>query len=133
MIVVDVNILLYHAIQGPFTSMISQLVVKDDEWYTSFFWQFEFLNALRAMVKARQLRFDEAIAALDSTSRKIANGLRSAMQAQVLRSAIQYDISAYDAQYIAVAEQMGIPCVTADAPLVRKVPTVAVLLSDFVK
>ena len=34
--------------------------------------------------------------------------------------ALQYDITAYDACYAALAQQLSLPLITADAPLIRK-------------
>jgi len=47
-----------------------------------------------------------------------------------MQTAIRYGISGYDAQYIALAEEFGVKCVTADVPLARKTPGISVLLSD---
>ena len=40
--------------------------------------------------------------------------------APALELALQYDITAYDASYAALAQQLGLPLVTANTPLVRK-------------
>jgi predicted nucleic acid-binding protein len=37
-----------------------------------------------------------------------------------LEMALQYDITAYDATYAALAQQLELPLITADAPLARK-------------
>ena len=40
--------------------------------------------------------------------------------APALALALQYDITAYDACYAALAQQLGLPLITADSPLRRK-------------
>lgn len=53
-----------------------------------------------------------------------------------LELALQYDITAYDACYAALAQQLDLPLITVDAPLVRKLAGSGVeahLLATFVE
>jgi predicted nucleic acid-binding protein len=52
-------------------------------------------------------------------------------QGQVMRLAIRFEISAYDAQYVALAEEYGVVCVTSDVALCERVPTRAMLLEEY--
>jgi hypothetical protein len=45
----------------------------------------------------------------------------------------QYGITAYDGQFIAVALEMGIPCVTEDRELQEKFPGIAISMDEFLK
>jgi predicted nucleic acid-binding protein len=133
MIVVDVNILLYHEVSGPMTPITKLLRAKDPGWLTSAFWSFEFVNVLATMMRTNVLKQDRALRILAAAEAAYAGGAIALEHEAVLRTANKHSISGYDAQYIALAEWLSVPCVTADAPLVKKVPSVAVLLSDFVK
>ena len=133
MIVVDVNILAYHAIKGPFTADIAKLVAKDNEWFIPVQWRFEFTNVLTTMVRTGNLTYPDALGALAAARIAIVNGEREVTEGMALETALRFGISAYDAYYIALAQNLQVPCITADAPLIRKVPTVAVQLSEFIK
>lgn len=52
---------------------------------------------------------------------------------QVLRITEQWTISAYDAQFIALAEHMDVACVTEDKELLRKCPNIAICMENFVE
>jgi predicted nucleic acid-binding protein len=132
MIVADVNILIYHEVEGPFTAMTKLLRKKDPEWFTSTLWSFEFVNVLTTMMRAKVVKIDRALEVFSAAEAAYADSAIAFSHNTVLNASERYAITGYDAQYIALAEWMGVPCVTADAPLVKKVPHIAVLLSDFV-
>lgn len=48
-----------------------------------------------------------------------------------LRLAIDHKISAYDAQFIALAQQLQVPCITEDRRLRRAFPHVAISMQEF--
>jgi len=48
-----------------------------------------------------------------------------------LRLAVEHQVSAYDAQYLALARELRVRCVTEDRSLLREFPTVAVSMADF--
>lgn len=45
----------------------------------------------------------------------------------------QYGITAYDGQFIAVALEMGIPCLTEDRELQQKFPGIAISVGQFLE
>lgn len=49
-----------------------------------------------------------------------------------LRLSQRTSISAYDAEFVLTAERLGIPLVTADRRLARRLPGRAISLGDFV-
>ena len=57
-----------------------------------------------------------------------------AMQSDlVLRDAIRWGITVYDAQYASLAKQLGIPLVTVDEKLQKACPGLAVPLAKYAK
>jgi len=50
----------------------------------------------------------------------------------VLKLVEQTGHAAYDCQYVALAQSLGVPLVTGDQPIVEAFPDTAVLLEDFV-
>ena len=133
MIVIDANLVLYRHLKGPLTTLAEAALTKDPDWRTSSLWRCEFTSALVKMIRAKVLGEADGLAAMDSATTEMGPRELDVPQAQALRAALAYGISAYDAQYVALAEMLGLRCVTADAALARKTPAVTVLLADFVR
>lgn len=85
-------------------------------------WLFD-LECASGLVKAvRRRRLDEARALdylLDLLDLPIERLEASGIEVEALLRALEYGISAYDAVYVALAHEEGLPLVTADARLVR--------------
>ena len=52
---------------------------------------------------------------------------------KVIDLVAQYGITAYDGQFIAVALEMGIPCLTEDRELQEKFSGIAISMDEFLK
>jgi len=48
-----------------------------------------------------------------------------------LTLAIEKNISAYDAQYITLAKELGVYCVTEDTRLLKKFPNLTISMKNF--
>jgi len=129
-IVVDANILVYAVVESTHSPLARRVAHKDPRWILPPLWRYEVTSSLLKLVRSRALTQEQALAALADAARLVAGREIPVDQARALRAAVAMDLSAYDAQYIALAQAYGIPCVTADASLARKTPGIAVLLSD---
>lgn len=85
-------------------------------------------------VRARKLREEQAFAVWRQATRLFAGAERPVDGDEILRAALKYGITAYDAHFVALAERLGDPLVTTDhKSLADKCPgTVVVRLSSFV-
>ena len=133
MIVADANLILYRYVVGQLTPLADAARGKDADWRTTALWRVEFTSALVKMIRARVLDEPAALAAMSAAAADMTPREVDVPQERALRAAVRCGISAYDAQYVALAEILGVPCVTADATMARKTVGVTVLLSDFVK
>lgn len=133
MIIADANLILYRHLNGPFTAKADVAVKRDPDWRTSPLWRSEFTSAVVKMIRAGVLDESDALTAMATAAAEMVPREVEVPQERALRAALQFGISAYEAQYIALAEMLGCRCVTADEPLARKTPAASLLLSDFVK
>ena len=101
-------------------------------WTPDLFYT-ECANILRTHVKRGLLSGSDAPAKLKDLQTLALRELPSApLVADALRLALTYDLSAYDGLYVAASVQLGLPLITADDKLVRKLvgsPCKALLLS----
>lgn len=120
MIVVDTNILLHTLIEGELTPACQALRKEDPQWLVPSLWRYEFANALRTKAKVGGIGADQAVAIMSAAMETFIPLEREVPHAASLRLAILYDVSAYDASFLALAQSVGVKLVTEDAKLVKK-------------
>lgn len=131
MIVVDTNILVYLLIDGERTASVRKLRQQDGRWRFPTLWRHEFLNVLAVYVQNNGMSLPRALAVWAKAARVFAPGEAAVDMSLALRLAVAQNISAYDAQFLALAQSLKVPLVTEDQSLRKKAPGLAVAVSDF--
>lgn len=131
MIVADANLLVYLTVEGPLTELARQAFVRDPEWHAPRFWRVEFRNAVLEHVRAGRITLDKALGSFDNASELISDDEPQSDARAILEIALAHGISAYDAEYVAAARDLGVRVVSADLALVKAVPDTTVWLEDF--
>ena len=133
MIVVDSNVLAARNLTGPQTSLATAVEQRDPVWIAPPLWRYEFQNILAKAIWARQITSAQGLQAWRKASAQMADNEHEPSPDQVIELSARYRITAYDANFIALAMEMGATCVTEDAELLRAFPLLAVRMADFVK
>lgn len=132
MIVVDANVIAYAVIPGAKTTLALAAIERDADWVAPALWRSEFRNILATSVRTKRLVLRQALAAWEQARGLVAETTLDVDCEQVLRLSAQSGASAYDCEYVALARTLAIRLVTADAPLARRFPEVAIDLGRFV-
>lgn len=122
MIVVDSNVLAYLLIQGEQTELAAAVWRLDPEWCLPVLWRHEFLNILATYVKVGGADIADVEAVWKEALNLTAPGEHEVDPVEALRLAVRHRISAYDAQFVALAQQLDIPLVTEDRRLREAFP-----------
>jgi len=133
MIVVDSNIITARNLTSSRTSEAKQVEEKDPVWIVPALWRYEFQNILATAIKAKQIKSEQALDIWEKVSNILIGNECEPSVSKVIDLVAQYEISAYDGQFIAVALEMGIPCVTEDRELQEKFPGIAISMDEFLK
>lgn len=133
MIVVDSNIITARNLTSVLTSKAEQVEKKDPVWIVPVLWRYEFQNILATAIKAKQITPEYALDVWQRVAGILAENESEPSPAKVIDLVAKYGITAYDGQFIALAMEMGILCVTEDGELRSKFPRVAVSVDDFLK
>lgn len=131
MIVVDTNIIAYLLIEGDQTANARQLFARDAGWIVPPLWQYEFLNVLATLVKHGGGKITDALVLWHEAQTLLLNREKVVNLADGLILATQFEISAYDAQFVLLAQNTGCPLITEDRKLVQKFPSLAMSLNNF--
>jgi predicted nucleic acid-binding protein len=132
-IVADANLIIYRYLRGPLSPTADAVVRRDGDWRTASLWRSEFTSAAVKMIRGRVISEADALAAMHWAAGEMIEREVDVPQERALRIALLYGVSGYDAQYAALADILGVRCVTADAALARKAPLFAVSVAEFVK
>lgn len=129
MIVVDSNVLAYLYLPGEFTAAAEDLLERDPEWAAPLLWRSEFRNILAGYLRRGSLSFEQA-SALQSEAERLLAGLEYEVDSRGVLDLVRgSDCSAYDCEFVALAERLGTKLVTMDGKILRAFPKVAVALA----
>ncbi len=130
MVLIDTNVLAYLLIAGEHTAAAQELWRRDSDWRSEAFVLIEFSNVLAHYVSLRRLRPGQAQKLLWEASHLLANRLARISHAEGLSVATRFRISAYDARFLALADQTRSKLVTEDATLRAAAPTLTHSLGE---
>ena len=119
MIVVDANILAFYVIEGMHTKDAHDLRARDPEWLVPPLWLVEIQSILWKYVRFGGMSAEKAMVLLEQAESLFSANEVAPPSDIVLRDALAWGITVYDAQYVSLARQEGIPCVTEDAALIE--------------
>ncbi|MCS6304730.1 MAG: type II toxin-antitoxin system VapC family toxin [Nitrospira sp.] len=132
MIVADTNLLIYLYIQGQWTAESEAVLQRDPVWTAPLLWRSEFRNVLIGLVRKRVLPLETAVSIADEAERWLTGHEYSVISTQVLSPAAQSGCSAYDWEFVALAQDSMVSLVTTDRQILQAFPTVAVSPAVFV-
>ncbi len=131
MIVVDTNVIAYLQVPGDLTRQAEEVYQKDPEWVAPALWRSEFLNTLWHYIWRGSLALDEAVDTLARTELLMEGQAFEVTSPRVLRLAVQSGCSSYDCEFVSLAQDLGVPLVTADEKVLSKFKSTAVSMRDF--
>jgi predicted nucleic acid-binding protein len=133
MIVVDSNIIAARNLTSALTPKAKQVEQKDPVWIVPCLWRYEFQNILATAIKAKQITSAQALDVWQMVSGILMENESEPPAARVIELVAHYGLTAYDGQFIALAMDMGIRCVTEDQELQGKFPGMAVSMEEFLE
>jgi len=132
-IVADKNLIAYFFIKGDFTDQANAVFHKDPEWAAPLLWRSEFRNVLALYIRKGFLIFVEAVDLMQEAE-LLMKGMEFLVPSlNILKLTEESKCSAYDCEFVALAEQFDLELVTSDSLLLKKCPGTAVHMSEFIK
>lgn len=132
MIVVDTNVLVNAFVTGRQTPEAESVLNRDPQWAAPLLWRSEFRNTLVVLVRHHAVDLDRARGVTRDAERMMADREYTVLSEHVLELAASSGCSAYDCEFVAVAENLGVPLVTFDTRVLRAFPARALRPADFV-
>ncbi len=131
MIAVDVNILAYLWIPGEMTTLAEEALTRDPHWVSSILWRSEFRNILAGYLRRGNLNQSAVDRCIDGAESQLAGCEYLVPSGLVMRKVAGSTCSAYDCEYVALAEDMKTTLVTSDRKVLAAFPELTTSLKAF--
>ena len=128
MIVVDTNVIAYLWLPGRLTASAEALVARDPEWAAPILWRSEFRSVLAGILRRGDVNLDTANRLAERAEGHLRGREFAVGSAEVLARVAGSRCSAYDCEFVVLAEELGVPLVTTDRGILANFPRTAVAL-----
>ncbi len=132
MIVADTNLIAYLMISGGQTELAERVLNQDSNWHAPVLWRSEFMNTLASYLRLGSLDLDGALSIMAGVDAQVGVVEHSISHSGVLRLVSESACSAYDCEFVALAQSLNVPLITSDSRILRDFPDVALAPDDFV-
>jgi len=131
LIVADTNLIAYFLIKSGFTPDAHAVYQKDPDWIAPALWRSELRNVLIQSLRHASLSLDEVLSIMSRAEGLMKDHDYQMDSSRVLRLAAGSGCSAYDCEFVALAQDLGVPLVTSDQTLIAKFSPTAVSMRSF--
>jgi len=128
MIVVDSNVLAYLYLPCEFSAAADALLLREPEWAAPVLWRSEFRNILAGCLRRGTLTFEQACGLQAEAEGLLAGFEYEVPSDDVLDLVRASDCSAYDCEFVALAQRLGTRLVTMDKKLLKAFPGLTIPL-----
>lgn len=132
MIVADTNLIVYLFITGDQTTLAQDVLAKDPHWIVPPLWQSEFRNVLAGYIR-RGMKLAEAQEIMIDAMLTLEHRQVTPSTEKIFELISKSDCTAYDCEFLALAQQLDILLVTADKQLLKRFPSSTMSLEEFTK
>jgi predicted nucleic acid-binding protein len=131
-IVVDTNVIHYCWVHGQHTDVAQAVRRKDPDWHAPILWRSELRNVLVAYLLRELMSRSQIVGILDAADQALAGSEHIIADELVLDVVGGSTLTAYDAEFVALASALSVPLVTADKAVLKAFPDQALTMEAFV-
>jgi len=132
-IVADNSVLVYFWLPGAFAEWAEAAKARDGVWAAPVLWRAEFRNVLAGYLRKKLLTEAEANAAYLNVQKDLGAHEFTVPTERILKLVLASDCTAYDCEYVALAQDLKVPLVTTDRQILKAFPKTAVSLEQFAR
>ena len=131
MIVVDTNIIAYLYISGEKSLQAEQLLSLDSLWNAPVLWRSEFRSVLSQYLRKGMLSLEDILIIIQQAEELLDNNEYKVTSAHIMQLVNSSSCSAYDCEFVALAQYLDIPLITSDKKILNEFPKVAKSLDRY--
>jgi predicted nucleic acid-binding protein len=133
MIVVDTNTIAYLYLEGDRSTQAEKLLEEDAHWAAPLLWRSELRNVLALYIRKNILSLDEAQEIMREVMMLMQGREYEVVSFHVLELVARSSCSAYDCEFVGLAQDLGTSLVTVDKKILKEFPQIAVSLEELVE
>jgi predicted nucleic acid-binding protein len=130
-IVADTNTIAYLLIAGERSLQARKVLRRDPEWAAPLLWRSEFRSVIALYLRRKLMSLAQALQVTEEAENLMRGSEYEVTSSRVLSLASESQCSAYDCEFVALAQELGVPLVTSDGRILSEFPTTAVSPEDF--
>ena len=131
MIVADSNLIAYLLIPGDRNKVSEEVLRRDGHWVVPLLWRSEFRNILSLYMRHEGMLVEQAKITMSKAERLLSDREYAVNSEAVLNFVQMTILSAYDAEFVVLAEHFNTKVVTTDSKLLQEAPHRAVSPEGF--
>ncbi len=131
MIVVDTNIISYFYIYGEKSQLAEQLLLADSSWNAPILWRSEFRSVLSQYLRKNILALDEVLFIIQQAEKLLTDNEFEIPSAHIMQLVSSSNCSAYDCEFVALAQHLDVILVTEDKKILREFPDLTKSLKSY--
>jgi predicted nucleic acid-binding protein len=132
MIVADTNLIGYLYLTSGRSVQAEQALRKDPDWAAPLLWRSELRNVLALYVRQGLLALVDAHQVMVEAARLVHGREYEVTSLAVLSLAASSSCSAYDCEFVALAQDLAVSLVTVDRQILSQFPETSISLDAFV-
>jgi predicted nucleic acid-binding protein len=130
MIVIDTNIIAYLYLPTEYTKKAEDLLLEEPIWAAPVLWRSEFRNILALYIRKEILTFDQAVQIQTEAESLMEENEFQVNSLDALNLVQASSCSAYDCEFVALAQNLQIRLVTADKKIISEFPDIAISIQS---
>ena len=132
MIVADTNLIAGLYIDANQRDLVQAVYKKDPDWAAPYLWRSEFRNVMALYIRQEMLELSQTLQIAHWAEAQMATNEFLPLASRVLNLAALSGCSAYDCEFVSVAEDLHRPLITFDKKVLKQFPSVAISPEEFV-
>jgi len=130
--VVDANIISYLYISGDRSQQSEDLLSFDFNWVAPILWRSEFRNVLAQYLRKNLLNMDEVLLIIQQAEELLSDHEYEISSAHIMQLVNSSQCSAYDCEFVALAQYLDVPLITTDKKILNEFPNIAIPVNSYI-
>lgn len=133
MIVADANTIAYLLIPGERTPQSRKVLRRDPAWAAPLLWRSEFRSVLAFYLRRKLMSLGQALQLTEEAETLMHGAEYEVISSRVLSLSADSQCSAYDCEFVALAQELSVPLITSDSKILSEFPSTAISPEDFAR